>query len=94
MKRNYEGVIVFDTQGREDSVEELISTVGKEMEEQGATLQQIDQIGKKEFAYVPGDVASGYYVNYLFDAEPDTVEKVRTRLTLNDAVYYQHYQRI
>ena len=92
MKRKYQGVIVLDVSGKEDSVEDLIGQVGREIEDEGGRLEQIDQLGKKDFAYNPKHLSSGFYVNYMFEAEPAMIEKMRARLQLNDLVYLQHYQ--
>ena len=90
-KRNYEAVIVLNIQG-EDGVDDLISSVGKEIEAEGAKLDKIDKLGKKTFAYNARKQASGYYVNYHFAAAPDAINKVREKLTLNNSIYLQHYQ--
>ena len=36
MDRKYEGLIVLNTKGKEDSVDELVGAVAKEMEAEGA----------------------------------------------------------
>ena len=87
MKKNYEGVIVLDTTGREADVDELV-----QIESEGGSLDQIEQIGPKEFAYNARKLAGGHYVNYQFAAEPDVIDKLRTRLKLNSAVHLQYYQ--
>jgi hypothetical protein len=33
-------------------------------------------------------------VSYKFEADSDIVEKIQARLTHNDAVHLQHYQRL
>ncbi len=92
MNRNYEGVIVLNTQSLGDGVDAMISRIGKEMEEEGAKLQQIDQLGRREFAYPQRDASGAFYVNYRFEADPSAVEKVRSRLSLIDSIRVQHYQ--
>ena len=92
MKKNYEGVIVLDTTGRETDVDELVQEIGREIESEGGSLDQIEQIGPKEFAYNARKLAGGHYVNYQFAAEPDVIDKLRTRLKLNSAVHLQYYQ--
>lgn len=94
MNRKYEGMIVLNTQGNETSVDDLVSAVGKEIEEEGAKLDEIKQIGRRKFAYNARKLDGGHYVNYLFDAEADVIEKIKARLALNNAVHLQHYQRI
>ena len=92
MKRNYESVIALNTTGREADVDQLVQEIGREIEEEGGSLEQIEQIGHKEFAYNARKLAGGHYVNYQFEAEPLAIDKIKTRLKLNSAVHLQHYQ--
>lgn len=80
-------------QGKEDSVDTLISRIGKEIEEEGATLQQVDRVGRKDFAYPSNHISGGFFVQYHFEAEPAAVEKLRGRLALNTDIHLQHYDR-
>lgn len=92
MKRKYEGLIVLNVRGREESVEKMVTNVGNVMESVGAKLEQIDHLGKKKFPY-PKDLDEGYYVNYLFEADPETVDDLRDKLELVSEVHLQHFQR-
>ena len=93
MKNKYEAVIVLNTQGKEDSVEKMVSQVGREIEAEGARLEQVDQLGRREFVYTPRKLQDGFYVNYHFEADSSSIDKVRNRLKLNSDVFLQHYQR-
>jgi small subunit ribosomal protein S6 len=93
MSRKYEAMIVLDMKGREENVETLVSQLGKEFETNGVKLQQVDNLGKKKFPFSPRHVESGYYINFLFEAEPAAVDKVQARLKLNENVYMQYFQR-
>jgi len=57
-------------------------------------LEQIDHIGKKDFAYTPTDLTSGYYISFLFEGEPDGLEQLRKTLAGDKEVHLQHYQRV
>ena len=92
MKRNYEGLIVLNTAGKEDSVDTLVSNLGREIEAEGAKLEQIDRIGKRKFPYGSKGLNDGYYVTYHFVAEPTALDKLRNKLKLNAIVHQQHYQ--
>ncbi|MGI8601450.1 MAG: 30S ribosomal protein S6 [Verrucomicrobiales bacterium] len=95
MKKNtYEVVVVLNTQGKEDTVEKMISQVGREIESEGAKLEQIDQIGRRKFAYTPRRIDEGFYVNFQFQSEPANLDKVRNRLKLNPDICMQHCQRL
>lgn len=90
-KRKYEAVIVLNIKG-DDGVDKLVKNVEKEMEGEGAKMDRIDQLGKKEFAYNARKQASGFYVNYYFEAAPNTITKIKEKLDLNSDIYLQHYQ--
>ena len=94
MNRKYESLIVLNTKGKEDSVDELVSEVAKEMEAEGAKLDEIQQLGMRKFAYNARHLDGGHYVNYIFEAEPDQIRSIQTKLKLNKIVHLQHYQRL
>ncbi|MCU0796732.1 MAG: 30S ribosomal protein S6 [Akkermansiaceae bacterium] len=92
MSRKYEGLIVLNTKGIETSIDELVSTVGKEIEAEGAKLEEVKQLGRRQFAYASNKLESGHYVNYLFSAEPAAIDAITKRLKLNEQVHLQHFQ--
>lgn len=94
MSRKYQGVIVLKAQGSEEGIDETVSSIGQEIENAGAKLEQIDQLGRRQFVYNARHVSHGFYVNYQFEAEPEVVNKLRDTLSLNKAVHLQHYDRI
>jgi small subunit ribosomal protein S6 len=91
--RNYEAMIVLDTKGAEQSVDQIVSTVSKEFEQAGAKLSQVDNLGRRKFPYSPRHVEYGYYINIHFQAEQSAITKVTDKLKLNSNVYQQYYQR-
>ncbi len=93
MSRKYEAMIVLDTKGKEESVETLISQITRDFEQNGAKLEQVDNLGKKKFPYAPRHVESGTFVNFLFEGDSTTVDKLQAKLKLNENIYQQYYQR-
>ncbi len=93
MSRKYEGLIVLDTKGIDTSIEELVSTVGQQIEAEGAKLDEVKNLGRKTFAYNARQIEGGHYVSYIFDAAPDVINKIKKSLDLNDAIYLQSYNR-
>jgi len=49
---------------------------------------------KHQFSYVAGSIDSGYYVNFIFNADPELIAKLRTKFKLDPEVYRQNYQRL
>jgi len=93
MSRKYDAVIVLDTKGKEDTVDTIVSQLSKEFENQGARLAQVDNLGRKKFPYAPRHVEGGWYINFQFESEPESVEKIQSALKLNEHIYQQYYQR-
>lgn len=93
MKRKYEAMIVLDMKGKEETVEQLVSGIGRDMEASGVKLEQIDHMGKRKFPYNPRHVESGYFVNYQIEADNTALDAIRAKLKLNDSVYQQYYLR-
>lgn len=93
MNRKYEAMIVLDTKGKEETIEQLVSSISREMETTGVKLEQIDQIGKRKFPFNPRHVEAGYFVNIQFEADTEVLEAVRAKLKLNEHVYQQYYQK-
>lgn len=94
MSRQYLGLIVLNTKSLEGTVDELVSSVGKEIEAEGAKLQNVDQLGRRQFAYNARHLEAGHYVNYTFSGDSEIVKKIQSRLRLNNHVFLQHVQRV
>lgn len=94
MSRKYEAMIVLDTRGNEGSVTDLVQKVSKEIETEGAKLESVEDLGRKQFAYNARKLAAGQYVNVIFEACPNTLEKLQDKLSLNESIYMQRYLRI
>jgi small subunit ribosomal protein S6 len=92
MTRKYEGIIVLNTRGKEESIDDMIGDVGRTLESEGAKLEQIDRMGKKRLAYTPRKMDAGYYVNFFFEVEPSRLDVIRSRLKLHPDVFLQHFQ--
>ena len=94
MSRKYQGLIVLNTKSLDGTVDELVTAVGKELETEGAKLQKITQLGRRQFAYNSRHLEAGHYVHYTFEGAPDVITKIQDRLRLNGHVHLQHFQRI
>ena len=93
MKRKYDDMIVLDMKGKEETVEQLVSGLGREMELSGAKLEEIDHLGKRKFPYSPRHVESGYFVNFKIEADNAALDSMRAKFRLNENIYQQQYLR-
>lgn len=94
MKRKYEGVYVLKMQGQEEGIDDKVSSITKELESNGATLEQIERVGRKEFAHENfAKQKHGYYVQFHFEAEPGFIDTIENKFKLDDQIMLQHYRR-
>jgi small subunit ribosomal protein S6 len=94
MSRKYQGLIVLNTKSLDGTVDDLVASVSKEFEAEGAKLDKIAQLGRRQFAYNARHLESGHYVNYTFQGSPEVITKIQSRLRLNGHVHLQHFVRV
>lgn len=94
MSRKYQGLIVLNTKSLEGSIDDLVTAVSKEIEAEGAKIDKVAQLGRRQFAYESRHLEAGHYVNYTFQGPTESIKKIQSRLRLNDHVHLQHFQRI
>ena len=94
MKNRYEALLVLNTQGREDDVKDIIDRLESEFQKEGAEIEQVQKMDKKQFSYASGPLDAGYYVNFIFHADPQLVGKLRSKFKLDPEVYRQNYLRL
>ena len=94
MSRKYQGLIILNTKSLDGTVDELVASVSKEIEGEGAKLDKVAQLGRREFAYESRHLQSGHYVNYTFQGAPEVITKIQNRLRLNGHVHLQHFVRV
>lgn len=94
MKNRYEALIVLNSQGKEDSVHDIVERLESEFKKEGAEIEQVQKMDKRSFSYVAGPNDSGFYVNFVFHADPQLITKLRSKFKLDPEVYRQHYQRL
>ena len=94
MKNRYEALLVLNAQGKEESVHDIVDRLESEFKKEGAEIEQVQKMDKRQFAYAAGHLDAGFYVNFIFHADPDLVTKLRSKFKLDPEVYRQHYQRL
>ena len=94
MNRRYEALLVLNAQGKEDTVREIIDRLESEFQKEGAQIEQVQKMDKRQFCYVAGPLDSGYYVNFVFIADPGVIAKLQAKFKLDPEVYRQNYERL
>lgn len=94
MKNRYEGLLVLNTKGTEDSAKEIIERLEDEFKKEGAKIEQVQKMDKRVFSYAAGHLDAGYFVNFIFEGEPQLIDKLQAKFKLDSDVYRQHYQKL
>jgi ribosomal protein S6 len=94
MKNRYEGLLVLNVKGNEDGAKDLIERLEKDFAKEGAEIEQVQKMDRRQFTYVAGPLDSGFFVNFIFQAEPASIDRIRAKFKLDQGVYRQHYQKL
>lgn len=90
----YEALIALNTKGKEETIKDTIERVEKILQGEGAAIEQVQRLEKRELAYETNHVNNGYFVNYIFEASPEAIDKMRAKLKLESDVLLQNYLKL
>jgi len=94
MKKKYEALLVLNTKGNEEGANKIIDRLEGEFRKEGAEIEQVQRLDRRHFSYVAGPLDAGYFVNFVFVAEPQLIDKIKTKFKLDADIYRAHYQKI
>ena len=87
MKR-YEGLFILNTVAIEDGINETVDRVAAELGAAGCKVEATQKMERKAFTRVADKkFTSGFYVNFVFEAEPQVANSLQKRFALNDEVF-------
>lgn len=91
MKRRYEALLALDTRGKDDTIKDTIDRLEKFFKAEGAEVEQVQRLEKRELAYEHNHQHTAYFANFVFAAEPTLIDKLRAKLKLDQEVTLQNY---
>ena len=68
---NYEMMVILNTKLGEETIKGLIEKYKEIIEENGGTVSEVNEWGKRKLAYPIQYETDGYYVLYNFESKPD-----------------------
>jgi len=87
-KRNYRASFILDNRGKEDTIDQIIDGVKKEIAAVHGEVTAVENLGKKDFVRVTDrKFTSGAYVQVSFSAPAAAPSQLKERLRLNSSVY-------
>ena len=87
-------MLALDTRGKEDTAKETIERLEKVIIAEGAQIEQIQRLEKRDLAYESQHTKTAYFVNFIFEADPAAIDKLRKKLKLDDDVLLQNYLQL
>lgn len=94
MKNRYEALLALDTRGKEESVKDIIEGLEKTFKAEGAAIEQVQRLEKRELSYEHNHSKSAYFVNIIFEADSTVPDKLRAKLKLDEDVAMQNYLKL
>lgn len=85
MKSSYEVVLIFSVSQGEEATNALVEKF-KNLIAENATVENVDEWGKRKFAYLIDDEAEGYYVLVNFESEADFPAELDRITNITDGV--------
>jgi small subunit ribosomal protein S6 len=87
-KRNYKATFILDNRGKEDSVDQIVEGVKKEISAVHGEVTAVENLGRRDFARKTDDkFPAGVYVQVNFSAPAAAPAQLHERLRLNESVY-------
>ena len=83
---NYELVYIINPALEEDTRKELIARFSGMIEQNGGTVDTIDEWGKRRLAYPINDLPEGYYVLVRYTAGPTVPKEIERNMGITDNV--------
>jgi small subunit ribosomal protein S6 len=94
-KRNYRATFILDNRGKQETVEQILEGVKKEIAAVHGEVTAVENIGKKDFARITDRKFTGAsYVHVNFSSPPQGPAQLRERLRLNGSVYRTFVQEV
>jgi len=86
MQRSYEVMFIVRPDLLEEDVDKLISTLQNHATTAGATVQNVEKMGKRRLAYDVKKFSDGQYVLFVLQADGKAVHELERRLRVSEPV--------
>lgn len=83
---NYELVYIINPNVEEEARKELIARFNGMIEQNGGTVDKVDEWGKRRLAYPINDLPEGYYVLVHYTAESSVPKEIERNLGITDNI--------
>lgn len=85
MKKRYEVLLALDTRGKEDA-KDIIERLEKDFAAEGASIEQVQRLEKRELSYEHKHIKAAYFVNFVIEVEASKLDRLRGKFKLDEEV--------
>lgn len=85
LSAKYEVMVVYSLKNGEENVKTLVEKF-KKLIEKNATIEEVNEWGKRKLAYEINYETEGYYVLYTFESKPDFPAEFERVVNITDGV--------
>ena len=89
----YELMFIIAGDASEEKREELINKFKSYVESHGGTIEGVEKVGMKKFAYPINFKNEGYYVIFNITLNPEEVDAMNKLMTITDGIVRQMFVR-
>ncbi len=89
----YELMFIIAQDVAEEKREELINKFKSYVESHGGTIEGVEKVGMKKFAYPINFKNEGYYVIFNITLNPEEVDAMNKLMTITDGIVRQMFVR-
>ncbi|MFA6960559.1 MAG: 30S ribosomal protein S6 [Opitutaceae bacterium] len=94
-KRNYRATFILDNRGKEDSIDQIIEGVKKDILAVDGEVGAIETLGRRDFVRVTDrNLPGATYIQVAFSAPASGPAALKERLRLNSTVYRTFLQTV
>lgn len=86
MQRTYEVMFIVRPDLQEEETDKLISNLETQATNAGATVKNIEKMGKRRLAYLVRKFADGFYILLTVDADGKAIHEIERRLRVAEPV--------
>lgn len=83
----YKAMFIFLESLKEDGLKATLAKIQKDIEEFGGTVNEIRELGRKQFARPLKKKNAGNYIEMFFDMDPSKLKDFDRRCKLNDDIF-------
>ena len=83
----YEGLFILNS-NREETIKETIDKISSDIVASGGKVETVQKMDRRPFSRVANKKnAAGFYVNFIFEAQPGAVAPLKARFGLNEEIF-------